>query len=289
MDNENKNSEQPRKKILIIGEKSYIGKSFETFAKDKYAITIISSRNHAWRSIDFMGYDSILHCAGIAHVSHNQKMKNHYYEVNCELALNVANKAKSENVSQFIFLSSILVYGTKGAEINNETIPNPDDFYGDSKLKAEQELQKMADDNFKLCIIRPPLVYGSRCKGNFQKLVSLAKVLPVFPDYPNIRSMIYVDNLCNFLCNLINNNDSGIFLPQNNEYVNTTKLVCLIAECYNRQLYTTELFNPFIHFMIKHVSTFKKMFGNLYYASNVDSNNITMVDLKNSIKNSIDV
>jgi len=269
------------KRVLIIGQNSYIGKSFEIYARDRFELKMVSSRNQAWHSVDFSGYDSILHCAGIAHVSHNPRMKKYYYEVNCDLAINVARKAKSENVKQFVFLSSILIYGNNKTAINNETIPNPNNFYGDSKLKAEHGLEKLSDNDFKLCILRPPMVYGKGCKGNFYKLVNLAKTVPFFPDYSNIRSIIYIDNLCNFICDSIDNNSQGTFFPQNNEHINTTELVCYIAKCYNRRVYTTKLFNPLIHILMKRISIFQKLFGNLYYSLN--DNKSTMVDFKNSI------
>jgi len=276
------------KRILAIGEKSYIGKSFENFAKGKYEVKMLSSRNQAWKSVDFTGYDTILHCAGIAHVSQNSRMKKVYYDINCNLALDVAKKAQAEKVKQFIFLSSILIYGNNQMAIDHETIPHPNSFYGESKLKAESELRKLTDDDFTLCIIRLPMVYGSNCKGNFYKLVNLAKITPIFPDYSNMRSMIYIGNLCNFLGNLIDNNAHGIFLPQNNEYVNTTALVCYIAKCYNRRIFTIKFFNPLINLLTKHFSFFLKLFGNLYYVKNNNKDN-NMIDFEDSIKESLGI
>lgn len=276
------------KKVLVIGENSYIGKSFEVFAKDRYDIKMVSSRNDEWKSIDFTGYDSILHCAGIAHVSRDPKMKPLYYAVNCDLAVNIAKKAKSEDVRQFIFLSSILVYGSNKFKIDMETPPNPADFYGGSKLKAEQELQKLVNDAFKLCIIRPPMVYGKGCRGNFPKLVKLAKITPIFPDFPNKRSMIYIDNLCSFFCKVIDSEDKGIFLPQNQEYVNTTELVKCIAECQNKRISMTKLFNPLIRVLTRHISVFEKLFGDLCYTKQGNKNEYNIVGFQKSIKRSLE-
>jgi len=275
------------RRVLIVGEKSYIGNSFEMFTRGKYEISKVNSRNEAWRKISFKEYDTILHCVGIAHVSYDPRMKNLYYEVNCNLAAEVAKKAKSEGVKQFIYLSSILIYGNNQTAIEHKTKPSPDNFYGESKLKAEYELQKLSDNDFLVCIIRVPMVYGRGSKGNFKKLVDLAKIVPFFPDYPNKRSMIYIDNLCVFFCDIIDSNMHGIFLPQNNEYTNTTGLICYIAECYNRRIYTTKLFNPLMFFLMKYVSVFRKLFGNLYYIQNNKKN--SMLDLYTSIKKSLDV
>ena len=261
----------------------------EMFAKDKYEIKIVSSRNDAWKNVDFIGSDGVLYCAGIAHVKQTKKTKELYYKINCDLAVDIAQKAKSSDIKQFIFLSSMAVYGTSNPAIDENTAPNPksNDFYGGSKLKAERELKKLEDAKFKLCIVRPPMVYGNGCKGNFQKLARLAKITPVFPSYPNKRSMIYICNLCNFLCGLIDEENTGIFLPQNTEYVNTTELVKHIAECYGRRIKTTKLFNPLIKLFVKHTSVFEKLFGDLYYVNQTHDIKCNLFDFDDSIKYSI--
>ncbi|MCL2637211.1 MAG: NAD-dependent epimerase/dehydratase family protein [Oscillospiraceae bacterium] len=277
------------KKILIIGDDSYIGMSFEAFARDKLEIKMVSSRNGAWREVDFRGFDSVLHCAGIAHVKQKKKMQSLYYEINCDLAVDVAQKAKTDGAKKFVFLSTMAVYNTSASEINQDTLPNPNqkDFYGSSKFKAEQEIQKLACDNFKLCIIRPPMVYGEGCKGNFPKLVKLARKTPLFPNYPNKRSMIYIDNLCSFICGLIEDESDGIFLPQNGEYVNTTELVRAVRACYGKRLRTTKIFNPMIRFLSKRVSVFNKLFGNLSYIQSGNESGYNVIEFKDSIKKSI--
>ena len=263
------------KKILIVGENSYIGRSFENFAKDKYEINIISSRNGLWRSVDFTGYDSILYCAGIAHVKQKKRMQSLYYKINCDLTVEIFSKTQNSGVKQFIFLSSAAVL----------TEAKRNDFYGGSKLKAEQELQKSVDGGgLNLCIVRPPMVYGKGCKGNFPKLVKLAKIMPVFPDYPNKRSMIYIINLCNFLCGLIDNNSAGIFQPQNKEYINTTELVRLIARSHGKNILTTKLFNPIISLFKNHVNALNKMFGNLTYEKTGYEEEYNIVEFEDSLK-----
>ena len=274
----------------MIGDDSYIGQSFEAFAKGRYDIKMVNSRDGAWKSVDFTGYDSVLHCAGIAHVKQTKNMKPLYYEINCDLAVDVAKKAKEENVGHFIFLSTMAVYGTTNPEIDKRTVPNPNkgDFYGDSKLKAEQELQKLVDGDFKLCIVRPPMVYGKGCKGNFPKLMKLAKKAPIFPNYKNRRSMIYIDNLCGFFCKSIDGEGEGVFLPQNEEYVNTTELVRCIAECYGKRMATTRLFNWLIWLLAKRVSVFEKMFGDLYYVGQGNEGEYSVLNFKESIKKNLE-
>ena len=282
-------------KILIVGENSYIGRSFRQFAElegKPYDITAVSSRGGAWADADFAAYDSILHCAGLAHVKQRGDMMPLYYGVNCDLAVSVAEKAISEGARQFIYLSSMAVYGGAGAaEITKDTLPAAaqGDFYGGSKLKAEQELAKLisgADCPAKLCIVRPPMVYGKDCGGNFQRLAKLARTAPVFPDFENRRSMIYIGNLSAFICGLIDGEAEGVFMPQNSAYVRTAELVRLIAACRGRRVAMTKLFNPLLRLTLKRVPVLGKLFGDLTY-SGEGIDYIDCVGFEESVRRSI--
>ena len=212
--------------------------------------------------------------------------KDLYFRVNRDLAYEVAKKAKKEGVSQFIFLSSMSVYGMDTGVITRETVPHPKSLYGKSKLEAEKLIEHLNDQTFKVAILRPPMVYGKGCKGNYPKLAKLAKITPLFPDIKNMRSMIFVDNLSYFLKVIIDDSQSGVFFPQNNEYVNTSELVELIAKYNNKKIKLTKLFNPIIN-SLKFNSTVKKIFGTLIYEKNISINlyeYVDFVDLKESVK-----
>ena len=183
--------------------------------------------------------------------------KDLYFRVNRDLAYEVAKKAKKEGVSQFIFLSSMSVYGMDTGVITRETVPHPKSLYGKSKLEAEKLIEHLNDQTYKVAILRPPMVYGKGCKGNYPKLAKLAKITPLFPDIKNMRSMIFVDNLSYFLKVIIDDSQSGVFFPQNNEYVKTSELVKLIAKYNNKKIRLTKLFNPIIN-SLKFNSTVKK-------------------------------
>jgi len=269
------------KNILIIGKNSYIGTSFARYAGAKFHIHTICAKDNNWRDFDFSSYDTVLHCAGIAHIA--QKDKNLYYSVNCNLAVEVAKKAKAAGVGQFVFLSSMSVYGNVACEITPTTKPNPSDYYGGSKLAAEEKLSTLASSSFSVCILRPPMVYGYGCKGNFPRLVKLAERLPVFPNIQNQRSMIYIDNLCEFICQVVLQNKSGIHTPQNTEYVNTTELVRLI----NGNIRFTKIFNPFVRLF--KFGAVNKLFGNLIYTKTGNEANYNIVGFENSIKASLEV
>ncbi|CVI73568.1 UDP-glucose:undecaprenyl-phosphate glucose-1-phosphate transferase [Clostridiales bacterium CHKCI001] len=231
------------KKILITGTNSYIGMSVDTWLSkmpDKYKVDTIDMTKDTWKDMDFSIYDVIFHVAGIAHAdvgSVTEKQKQLYYKVNTDLAVEVAKKAKEAGVSQFIFMSSMIVYsGCKEKIITSSTVPKPLNFYGDSKWQADQKIRKLLDKNFKVVVLRPPMIYGKGSKGNYPELVKLATKLPVFPAIKNKRSMLHIDNLCQFVKLMIDNQESGIFFPQNREYTNTSDMVRMIAHVKKRKI-----------------------------------------------------
>lgn len=262
-----------KKKIAITGLNSYIGSSFENWIAqwpNQYDIEKISLRTEEWMEQDFSRYDVILHVAGIAHVTNTSGKDEIYDKINRELAEKVAAKAKSSHVKQFIFLSSMIIYGTdeqidQNKVITMETPPNPSDVYGKSKLMADMSLQKLGSASFKVAIVRVPMVYGPNCKGNFSKLLKLAKYSPIFPDIQNQRSMIYIYHLCQFFKDIIDNEKHGIFFPQNKEYAATKDIMRIIASMYNRKIRFISFFNPVIKIIAKKVRLLNKMLGSKVY------------------------
>ncbi|UOE93873.1 NAD-dependent epimerase/dehydratase family protein [Alkalihalobacillus sp. LMS39] len=280
------------KNILITGVNSYVGNSFEEWLQhypNEYAIDKISLRDDTWKEVNFSKYDVILHVAGIAHVSTDPSMEELYYKVNRDLTIDVAKKAKEDGVKQFIFLSSIIVYGDSSKElrvIDENTVPNPSNFYGKSKLQAEEGIMSLQDENFNIVIVRPPMIYGINSKGNYRRLSKLAKKTPVFPSYNNQRSVIYIDNLCEFIRLLIINEDRGLFFPQNEVYMNTSNLVYIIGKLNGKKIRLTKVFNPLISILVKKSSIFNKVFGDLKYDMKVSKYKDAYIikDFPNSIK-----
>ena len=239
-------------KILITGKDSYIGTSFDRWVKQDnpgWQIDTVDTKGEDWKKMSFSEYDTIFHVAGIAHVSSDPKLEELYYKVNRDLTIDIAKKAKAEGVKQFVFMSSIIVYGNGEKVITKNTVPKPENFYGNSKLQADEGIQQLQDSKFNVVSIRPPMIYGKGSKGNYPKLAKLAQVTPVFPNIDNSRSMLHIDNLCECIRLIIKNNEKGYFYPQNKEYVNTTHLVKTIAEVHNKKIYTTKVFNPIVQIM----------------------------------------
>lgn len=256
------------KRILITGENSYIGTSFENWLAnypDTYKVDTISVRGSSWKEKDFSGYDVVFHVAGIAHVKETKRNQQLYHDVNRDLAYEAARKAKDEGVQQFIFLSSMSVYGMETGIIRANTVPNPKNHYGKSKLQAEELIRPLNDDSFRVAIIRPPMVYGKNCKGNYPRLARLAKSLPIFPNFANKRSMIFIDNLCEFIRLVVDDSKSGIFFPQNSSYISVPELVYCIGLVHGREIRLTRAFNWLIEIGLKVSSTFRKVFGTLIY------------------------
>ncbi|MFC3420041.1 NAD-dependent epimerase/dehydratase family protein [Salinicoccus hispanicus] len=256
------------KKILITGMNSYVGNSLTDWLSkhpQNYNITRISMRSDEWKEQNFNSYDCIVHVAGLAHVSTDKDLEDKYYKVNFKLTEKVAEKAKASGVEQFIFLSSIIVYGNTQRIINENTEEIPLDFYGNSKLKAEKSLKELASDDFKVSIIRSPMVFGENSRGNYQKLSKYIKFMPFFPKFENKRSMIYIYNLCEFIRLLIDDRAQGTFYPQNDQHVTTTNLVKLMAKSQNRRLICVRIFNPLIRELIPKINIVNKLFGNLAY------------------------
>lgn len=280
------------KKILITGANSYIGTSLEKWLgkyPDKYKVDTIDMKDGSWKEKDFSEVDVVFHVAGIAHVSSDPKMEDLYYKVNRDLTIETAEKAKAEGVKQFIFMSSIIVYGDSSSSkrvIDRNTVPTPSNFYGNSKLQAEEGIQGLESDDFKIVILRPPMIYGKGSKGNYPKLAKAAQKLPVFPDIDNQRSMLHIDNFCEFIKLIINNEESGLFFPQNKEYVKTSEMVKFIAEAHGKKIVLTKVFNPVLKFMFG-IGVVNKVFGNLVYEksmSDYDKANYRIRDFRESIE-----
>jgi UDP-glucose 4-epimerase len=262
------------KRILITGAGSYIGTSFDRYIKDNfsndYILDTVDMTDASWREESFAGYDSVFHVAGIAHRKETLKNAGLYYEINRDLAIETEKKAKTDGVRQFIFLSSMSVYGMDTGVITKETPPDPKSHYGRSKYMAEQTLSSLADGSFAVCILRPPMVYGSGCKGNFQKLVKIVKAIPFFPSVKNERSMLYIDNLSNFVRLCMDRNLSGVYFPQNRAYVSTSVMAEQIARTLNMKRFCDPLTGWIAERVCPFLPVAGKAFGSLVYRDTED-------------------
>lgn len=243
------------KKVLITGANSYIGVSFENYVKKHYRtellVETVDMIDGSWKEKDFSDFDIVFHVAGLAHTdvgNVSEEIKKKYYAVNTDLAIETAEKAKEDGVGQFVFMSSAIIYGDSAPygikkKITKTTEPRPANFYGDSKWKADKGIRKMESKKFIVTVLRPPMIYGKGSKGNYRILSKVAKEFPVFPDIDNCRSMLYIENLCEFLCQVMIRKARGIYWPQNEEFSRTSDLVRIIAEITGHKIIVNKAFN----------------------------------------------
>ncbi len=285
------------KRVLITGANSYIGTSFENYIAahyaEDYSVDTLDMQNAAWREWDFSPYDCVFHVAGIAHSDSGKISKERealYYAVNTDLTAETAQIAQAAGVKQFIYMSSIIVYGDsapigKKKRITPQTEVSPSNCYGDSKVQAENRLRPMDSDTFRVVILRPPMIYGKNSKGNYPLLAKIARKLPVFPYVDNERSMLYVENLCEFVRLMMENEERGVFFPQNAEYGNTAQMVRQIASAHGKKITLVKGFGWLLKGMSHLTGLVNKAFGNMTYdlAMSEYRENYVVCDMQESI------
>ncbi len=264
------------KKILITGANSYVGDCVKNYLINKnegFKVSVLDQINPDWIKEDFSVYDVIYHVSGIAHSDSGKISESKaalYDKVNHVLVAETAKKAKAEGVKQFIFMSSAIVYGesskTGGKKVIERDTPlAPANAYGKSKQDAEKDVLALSDKDFKTVILRCPMIYGKNCKGNYNALRKIALKLKFFPYVKNQRSMLYIENLCEFVYLMIKNGESGIFFPSNKEYSNTSEMIKLIAAAHGKKTVLVKGFTPILKFLGLFTSKVSKAFGSLSY------------------------
>lgn len=256
------------KNILITGRNSYIGNNIESWLSNSdnaYLVTSIDVKGKDWQDMNWSNFDIVINVAGIAHRKETEENEKLYYEINRDLAIKLAKKAKKEKVQHFIQFSTMSVFGKSTGIITNDTPTNPTNHYGRSKLEADSKLTDLRSSNFIVSVIRPPMVYGSGCPGNYQKLSNFIKKIRVFPKISNKRSMIYISNLTECIKQIIDNQMSGIFYPQNEEYINTYNLALQVSKENNIKLMTIPNLLNWTRILIYISSQANKVIGDLIY------------------------
>lgn len=278
------------KRVLITGANSYVGTSVEKWLMkepDKYCVETLDMKDPNWVNLDFSKFDVVFHVAGIAHIRETKKNKTLYYKINKDLAIATAIKSKESGIKHFIFMSSMSVYGVQNGNINYSTPILPKTYYGKSKYDAEKDILLLNEKRFTVAILRPPMIYGYNCPGNYSKLSKISKYLILIPKIANYRSMIFIDNLCTFVEQVIAMNFSGVYMPQNSYYVNTSHLIAMIRSHNSRKIRFSLLLGLVMK-LFKFSKTYKKIFGNLTYdfSFNQDHKSINEVNFEDSIKRS---
>ena len=226
--------------ILITGANSFVGQNFIHNTRYKHVNDVCLKENKP-AAIDFSGVDVVIHVAAIVHQS-KKIPEEEYYRVNRDLCLKVAKYAKKSGIKQFIFISTVKVYGgyNPSKRVWNETsICEPDDPYGKSKYEAEKGLKRLEDSNFIVSIVRPPLIYGIGVKANMLSIIKLVENFSILPlgNIRNKRSFSAIENLVELIDKVIEKKASGIFIPMDEKPLSTTELTLIIAKCLNKKIF----------------------------------------------------
>lgn len=279
------------KRLLIVGKDSYMGESLFRWLRqypEQYKVDIVNPKSGEWKNYDFSQVETVVNFAGIAHINNiTEDMRQLFYSVNRDLAIEIATWAKAHGVSHYIIFSSMNVYGDYVNNLTDRTVEQPTSFYGDSKLQGDIGIKKLEDDSFSVSYVRPPFVYGKGCKGNYNSISRIAKKTPIFPSYRNKKSMIYIDNLCEFTRMVIDEKLGGVLTPQNKEIVSTVDLVRAIALNSGRKIWFTGMFDWAIGLGCRMTRFVRRAFADDCYApelSNYWENKYCVVSFEESIR-----
>lgn len=255
-------------RVCITGAGSYIGSHIAAHLAQMPSGFQVAELDvsQPWDPGLLRGFDAVIHVAGIAHQKETQENQAQYTAVNRDLAIKVSKAAKEAGVRQFVFFSSMSVYGLTTGHIEAHTQPAPNTAYGQSKWEAEQQLRLLESDAFRVAVLRPPMVYGKGCRGNYPRLAALAVSLPFFPYVENERSMLYISVLCSFVQRLLESGEGGLYFPQNREYVSTAALVKQVAQCHGKRIWLVRGFGWLVKKLTGRVGVVGKVFGSLTYA-----------------------
>jgi nucleoside-diphosphate-sugar epimerase len=260
------------KKLLITGSSGFVGSYFIKKYKDKYNIKTFSFRKDDINTFDCADVDTVFHLSALVHQMGGASAEE-YEKVNVTQTLDLARKAKDSGVKHFVFMSTVKVYGEETNSVYTETtICNPEDEYGKSKLKAELELSKLEDENFKISILRTPIIYGYGVKANIKSLVNLVNKISILPfgKIKNKRSMVYIGNICHLVDEIITQEKAGIFLAADDAPLSTSRLIELISKNLDKNIYLIKI--PFSESLLK---TLKPSFHKRLYRSLEVDNTIT--------------
>lgn len=263
-------------KILMTGSSGYVGSTFLNLYQNNYDFKKYSLMNQKIQNINFNGIDVVLHCAALVHQKKSYSYKR-YNEINVEYPVELARLAKENGVKQFIFMSTVAVYGEEYDVINEMTKCKPTTYYGISKLKAENQLLCLSDKDFIVSIIRSPMIYGQQAPGNIDKLIKVVSKFRLIPlgEIKNKRSFISIQNLCYAINKIICQRKGNVFLVADEQSISTSKLISLISKYLNRRVYL---------FRIPFLPKFIKIIKPLLYKKLYDSLEINNVRTRKSLK-----
>lgn len=284
------------KRVLIIGKDSYIGTHIQDWLMQwGCCVEQLDVLHSDWKCYDYSSYDVIVSVAAIVHRPDCNDWKL-YQKVNVDMPVGIAEKAKSQGVKMFIFLSSMAVYGVekdlKRTVIDKKTPLHPKTMYGRSKLLAEEHLNRLQDADFDVIIVRPPNVYGKGCRGRYiEGFATITRMLPIIPmAYSNVKqSMLYIDNLSEFIKQAIELKLHGVFSLQDEISVSANEIFTIMANSFGKKIILSKFLGCFVY-LFHFIPLVRKVFGGVEYdtsLSNIKNVNYVVVPFSEGIRRTV--
>lgn len=274
------------KRLLVTGSSGYLGSNFIQKYQSIYNFSFFSLLSDKLERVELNSVNAILHCAAIAH--NKQKASSGDYEkINVNYPYELAHMAKSRGVKQFIFISSVSVYGEKEF-INHKSDTNPTSAYGRSKLKAEKKLLTLNDSSFTISILRIPMIYGPKAPGNIETLTKLLNHLPIIPlgNIDNKRTFISISNVLQSINTILEKKKGGVFLLSDEESISTSKLVSILINKIGKKRILVD--SILVKYFIKALfpSIYNKLWGSMVIDSSL-SRSLLDLDFSKGAKKEI--
>lgn len=196
--------------------------------------------------------DAIVHLAGKAHDTKNRSEAQVYFDVNTGLTQKIFDYFLRSDARTFIFFSSVKAAAdsVQGEVLTEEVVPHPIGPYGESKIRAEEDILKARNQDSRaktknIYILRPCMIHGPGNKGNLNLLYSVVSKGIPWPlgAFDNKRSFCSIDNISYVVEQLIvkENIASGIYHVGDDEPISTNELIRLISKSVGKKSYIWKL------------------------------------------------
>jgi len=249
--------------ILITGFNGYIGSKIANYfvgqgneiigidLKSSNIEHLVNKQNFKYFRADITDFksfppelrqtDILIHCAALVHKRSRDLSRENYFKINYDGTKSILSFLDKQKLKQIIYLSTVSVYGKLAQEKtpaeNSKTVPN--DFYGESKLAAENEIRKFSKINeIPYTIFRLTPVYGQEFLLNINKRVYLPRKKTFYKIGSGEQkiSICSVNNVVDVIAESINNksylNETYIVKDKNDYSLN--KIISVLKKLHNQ-------------------------------------------------------
>jgi nucleoside-diphosphate-sugar epimerase len=226
-------------KVLLTGASGFLGNYILNNSIQDLDY-ILYNRNNP-NSCNWKEINGVIHCAGLAHHSHNSNLYDKYYKANVELTKSLISNFKDSQAKFFIFISTATVY--ENVENVNSVTESDNGFnlsvYADSKLQAEREVLMVKEK--KVFILRPSVIAGPNSKGNLKRLKSLIESnlpipVPKKSSKNNLTDIRNLHHVIEYMCLNFKEIESGIFNVNDDTKPNFVELLKKIGATENKNV-----------------------------------------------------